>query len=394
MSSVPVGRSEVRQFVAQVRAALDDLSTDEIEELTGGLEADLDDALRDAGGDPGGGDGGTLGGQAGPVAGLGDPTRYAEELRAAAGLPARAGGGDRLGGVVAVLREVRKGRDAVLARLRSRRWWPAAQEHAAAARPFWWVARAWIAFQILHAGTHQAGGYGDVLPLSPLAWLVFLALVAGSVELGRLTRAAHRRAATDVGRGGPGSRREWAVRLLLFANVLAVLAIPVSLAHARKSEQYYAAQQGPVMPPQDGLWHNGTEIRNVFAYDSRGNPLTGVQLYDENGNPVDVGTSARTPLTDAEGNIVAQVPVVDHDGSQRWNVFPLRQQVIPPYVDPAPGADRTTPYLPPWPTPAIPPALVPTGSSSPPTAMWTPIPTRTGTPTSTTTPTQTITPTP
>jgi hypothetical protein len=393
MSSVPVGRSEVRQFVAQVRAALDDLSTDEIEELTGGLEADLNDALRDAGGDPGGQDRGTLGGQASPVAGLGDPARYAEELRAAAGLPARAGGGDRLGGVVAVLREVRKGRDAVLARLQSRRWWPAAQEHAASARPFWWVVRAWIAFQILHDGTHQAGGYGDVLPLSPLAWLVFLAMVAGSVELGRLTRAAHRQAATDVGRGGLRSRREWALRLILFVNVVAVLCLPLAYAHSQQAwqnQQSFAEPQ--IVPPQDGLWHNGTEIRNVFAYDSRGNPLTGVQLYDENGNPVDVGTSARTPLSDGTGNIVAQVPVVGQDGSQRWNVFPLRQQVIPPYVDPAPGADRTSPYLPSWPTPVIPPALVSTAASSAPTAMSTPTPTLSATPPATSRPTTTITP--
>jgi hypothetical protein len=392
MSSVPVGRSEVRQFVVAVRAALDDLSPDEIEELTGGLEADLDDALDDAGGDPGG-QAGSVGGQSGSVAGLGDPTRYAEELRAAAGLPARAGGGDRLGGVVAVLRAVRERRDAVHARLQSRRWWPAAQEHAAAARPFWWVARAWIAFQILHDGTHQAGGYGDVLPLSPPAWLVFLALVAGSVELGRLTRAAQRRAATQVAGSEGGTRQEWALRLLLLVNVVAVLAVPAAYGHSQQAwqnQQSFGGQQ--IVPPPDGLWHNGTELRNLFAYDSRGNPLTGVQLYDENGNPVDVGTSARTPLSDADGNTVAQVPAVGQDGSQRWNVFPLRQQVIPPYVDPAPGADRTSPYPPQWPTPVIPPALAPTAVSSAPTAITTSTARSTPTPTLTAAPTVTVTP--
>jgi hypothetical protein len=360
MSIVPVGRPEVRQFVAAVRTALDDLSPDEIEELTGGLEADLDDALRDAARD---GDGEAMGEQAGPRAILGDPQRYADELRAAAGLPPRTGGGDRFGGAVAVLREVRKGRDAVLTRLESRRWWPALQEHAAAARPFWWVARAWIAFQVLHDRTHQAGGYGDVLPLSPFAWLAFLALVAGSVELGRRTRAARRRPAAGAPQDRLRPGREWALRLILFANLLAVLAVPAALAHSQQSPQYFAVQQA--VPPPDGLWHNGTEIRNVFAYDGQGHPLTGVQLYDENGNLLDVGTSARTPLVDAQGNTVAQVPSVGRDGSQQWNVFPLRQQVIPPYVDPAPGADRTSPYLPPWPTPVTPPVLVPTPSPSP-----------------------------
>ena len=61
-------RPEVASFVARVREQLSDLTEDEREELTGGLEADLSEQLAE-------------GGQ------LPDPTQYADELRAAAGLP-------------------------------------------------------------------------------------------------------------------------------------------------------------------------------------------------------------------------------------------------------------------------------------------------------------------
>jgi hypothetical protein len=45
--NAPVILPEGHSFVAVVRAALDDPTPDEVEELTGGLEADLDAALAD-----------------------------------------------------------------------------------------------------------------------------------------------------------------------------------------------------------------------------------------------------------------------------------------------------------------------------------------------------------
>jgi hypothetical protein len=212
--SAPVIRSEVRTVVAAVRTALDDLSPEEVEELTGGLEADLDDALADAG-PPGD----SLGGQGDPAASLGDPEVYAAELRAAAGLPPRARGGERPGG-------------------------PAQLE---------------------------------------------------------------------------ALRRSWQRR------------------------------HGQVRDP----------------YEAQGRPLSGVQLFDEKGNPLAVGTSARTPLWDPDGNQVTQVPGVGRDSAQLWNVFPLRQQVIPPYADPAPSADRTMPYSAAQPSTMVGPLLAPTAGPVP-----------------------------
>ena len=59
------------EFAAKVREALSDLPPDELDELTDGLEADLAERAEESGLE------------------LGDPSAYAEELRAAAGYPPR-----------------------------------------------------------------------------------------------------------------------------------------------------------------------------------------------------------------------------------------------------------------------------------------------------------------
>lgn len=79
---------EVTRFVAAVREALQDLAPDEVDELTGGLEADLDDALADD--------------SVGGIERFGSPEGYAAELRSAAGLPPRAEAGDGLGAATLV----------------------------------------------------------------------------------------------------------------------------------------------------------------------------------------------------------------------------------------------------------------------------------------------------
>ena len=69
------GPDDVGAYVAAVRARLDDLAPEEVEELTGGLEADLAEAL--------------AGFDETPRQRFGDPAAYADELRAAADLPPR-----------------------------------------------------------------------------------------------------------------------------------------------------------------------------------------------------------------------------------------------------------------------------------------------------------------
>ena len=67
---------DVHAYVTAVRGWLGDLPPDEVEDLTGGMEADLSERAAESGE--------RLGGL------LGEPQAYAAELRSAAGLPPRA----------------------------------------------------------------------------------------------------------------------------------------------------------------------------------------------------------------------------------------------------------------------------------------------------------------
>lgn len=291
---------EVAAFVDDVRRALDDLTPDEVDDLTGGLEADLDDAVREGG-----------------VAVLRDPAAYAAELRAAAGLPARSSAPTTTG--ARAVTRVRHAVDAVRRRLDAHPLWPPVRDVLVVLRPAWWLARAWVAYQLL-TGTFGTG-LQLLAPYGGPRWVVFLALCVASVELGR----------RRVARRGPWFRRGAAV----LNTVAALLLLPL-FAHTQASAVIYTSTD-TVYPPPNGLWLNGREVRNVFPYDAQGNPLVDVQLYDENGKPLEVGTSARTPLsrpdavgTAPSGSVVAdgQVPAVDANNRPVWNVYPLRQQEL------------------------------------------------------------------
>jgi hypothetical protein len=267
--NTPVAHPQIAAFVAAVRAELDDLSGEEVEELTGGLEADLRDAISDP--------------DAPRDERLADAAGYAAELRAAAGLPPRAASGGRHGAVAQRLAAWR-------AALQAEPWWPAVRDFAITVRPVWWVARAAVpAF-----GVHAIVGGGG--------WLLWILFSVISVEIGRRRLAGH----------GAG----W--RLLVGAgNVLAVLTLPLAWA--------VAAGPGPSQvwtdpsPSVTGLSQGGVPVGNVFPYDAQGHPMSGVQLFDQNGQPLDV--------EHADGSVPGdRVPAVSADGRQLWNVYPLREQ--------------------------------------------------------------------
>ncbi len=336
-------RPEVTAFVAAVRRELDDLSVDEIDELTGGLEADLDDALADRP-DPDGD----------PVTAFGAPGDYAAELRAAAGLPPRAAspGRRRVGARLNAVRGRWQGR------LTSQPWWPAVRDFAVSLRPAWWVVRAGVLAVLF------TSSFGGLLLLGAV-------LVVLSVQMGR------RRVA---------KRGRWSRLGVTAVNVVAALALLPTLEQATTPNATYV---GSSLPPDDGLWLNGSEVRNVLPYDSQGKPLRDVQLFDEDGRRLSVGASARSPLwTDgpAETSGTAQVPAVTERGEQVWNVYPLRQVEVRSgdefdMDDPQPtpvgtpdyptlGATQVAPLLSPTSTPSpapssLTPSSSPTLSSSP-----------------------------
>ncbi|MDN5851947.1 MAG: apolipoprotein A1/A4/E family protein [Actinomycetia bacterium] len=274
---------DVAEFAATVRRRLDDLEADEVEELTGDLEADLQERLEETGAD------------------LGDPGSYAAELRAAAGLAPRvaeepAGSWLERSASVVTDRLMR-----LETRLRSGPTSAAVLDFAIALRPVWWVLRAWIVFEIVHI-FFNTGTIGTVLPDSAQEWLVFLVAVVVSVQWGR----------------GLWFPWRWARKLLIVGTVASVLLLPVAIDHAvEQSSMGRVIPVSAIPKPPRGLAMNGRPVRNVFGYDAQGNPIRDVQLFNGRGKPLRLGPRWRNSW----GSI--PIPPVLQSGRKLWNVYPL-----------------------------------------------------------------------
>ena len=336
----------VAAFVAKVRSRLADLTEEEREELVGGLEADLAERLAEGEGD------------------LGDPDAYAAELRAAAGLEARPRRWalrrptgprrplvDHVGELLDGLRgdwERWVAKDPRVAE-----GWVVVQ----ALRPAWWVLRAWVAIQLLDLlmGPVEKPTLLPSLGSQLASVVLLLAAVVGStlLGLGRLWPRAvahHPRAARLV---------------LLGLNGFAVVVLPVvasSFPDAWSSHQlanggYYADAREDHGP---GLMAGNRYVRNVFAYDAQGNPLTGVQLYDQKGRPLVVNPDPYYSTYRSAGARVHTYPWFN--GDQRlFNVYPLpvrQQHGYQPARDPRSTA--RPPALPAAPLAVVPPVALPT----------------------------------
>jgi hypothetical protein len=305
---------QIADFVSSVRGQLNDLSADEVTELTGGLEADLADAVAEAGSTPS-----EL---------YGDPAEYARELRAAAGLPPRgAGGGQRAVGPgfaegleQNIVLPIRGRYEDALRTLDARPWWPGVRDFLVVLRPAWWVLRAWVAveslFMLLAVGdTAVRGGFGGLVLL--------LAVIVISVQVGRNTPLPD----------------TWQRVTVAAWNVFAVLLLlPVMfLSSGVHTDETYTSDA-----PSGGLIIDGTPVTNVFPYDSQGRPLTGVQLYDQDGRPLETDEANRTVYDDNTGTEFHLVPGSPAGLAPRWNAFPLQQRRTDPDtgvegpVEPAP----------------------------------------------------------
>ena len=155
------GQATWETYAAAVRAALSDLTPDEIDDLTDGLEADLGERAED------------------PLApALGSPADYASELRNAAGIPVRKSGSSFAIAVTSV-----KHAWAEFAQRMTRH--PAAAAafgFFASLRPVWWVYRAWVVFLWAQLGM---GSGIHAVPVNLGAFIVFTAAIIISVQFGR-----------------------------------------------------------------------------------------------------------------------------------------------------------------------------------------------------------------
>lgn len=291
MSAATFASPLVSDFAAAVRAALSDLSPDEVDELTDGLEADLTDRLTDGPAESGPSD-------------LGDPAAYAEELRSAAGLPHRT---IRRPGAANGFAELRKAPAAIA---RDVRQFVAARPvltrlvaFFVVLRPLWWVFRAVAVTEVIVLGVGGA-------PVTGFGVIIGIVLLVLSVQFGR-------------GRWLPFA---WMRGVLLALNVVLVLATPFVVAGwaTQLNNAVYTQEYADSVPDNsnDGLTENGSQVSNIFAYDAQGNPLTNVQLFDQDGKPLDLSGDPGASYGYGDNDTVT-VPNDSVTGRPGWNVFPL-----------------------------------------------------------------------
>lgn len=287
----PALDTRIQAFAAAVRARLADLDPEDLDDLTGGLEADLQEEAADHDG--------TLE--------LGDPVRYADELRSSAGLPERVAA-TATAAPLAQLREDLRARGREFhARIRANRELSAILDLVLLFRPVWWLLRAWAGY--LCFVTALFGGF-SVLPRNPAAWVLLIVLVVISVQWGRGRWA----------RSAPARALRTTVSVVTAASL--VVLIPVAIDEMVR-DPYIESSYGP---PYDmpGLALDGKVITNLFAYDADGELLDRVQLFDQDGKPlttvggVDEDGRVTDPIT---GESIAPA-----DGA--WNVFPLQRNLL------------------------------------------------------------------
>lgn len=297
----------VHAYALAVRAHLGDLPPDQVEDLTDGLEADLAEALQDA----------PRGGTDEPSGAVdlerrfGHPAAYATELRTAAGLAPRA----QAGAVPrrrSPLRALRTRWDETVRAVEQSPAGPVLVGLTPSLRPLWWVLRGWVWFVVLGAvGGVLLGTYGGSLFVPDGGrWLGLLALVTVSFLLGARAPALRR--------GG---------RLVRGASVAAaVLALPLLMGLLGDLGRLAAPPEAAdVWVPEDGVWVEGQQVENLYAYDAEGRALDGVQLFDERGRPV-VATGQEGWLQQYVDGLDEEwlfAPTTGAGGRTLWNVYPL-----------------------------------------------------------------------
>ncbi|MCC4247912.1 MULTISPECIES: hypothetical protein [Microbacterium] len=322
MITTPV-RDDIQAFAAAVRAHLDDLPTDDVDDLLDGLEADLSDQAAEAGDD----------------FTLPDATTYAAELRAAAGLPDRSDSApvDKRPTIRKRLADFRASADTQIRRNPGAAW---LLDLLASLRPIWWVLRAVVLYLMI--GPFFWSGYRSMSGM--VAHLIGALQFPGIVLLAALLVLS-----VQWGRG------RWAPNAVVrgirtAVTVVTVLATPFTLAAIGgdlRSLVWDVPSDGMAAPYTSGLSLDGQRVRNIYAFDADGNPIPTVQLFDQNGTALTtVGNANGEAPFDSYfygGGGPVPVPYTAPGAADAWNIYPLRE--IPAGVmswDPAEDVERAT----------------------------------------------------
>lgn len=317
----------VTYYAAQVRAALEGLDREVIDDLTDGLEADLTETVLDEL---------WVEGSATPKSALtsldeqalierfGPPAEYAAELAAAAEVeipqPTTAKRPALRERLAQSRGRVRAGMTAFV----ERHGW--AREGFAmlrAMRPVWWAVRGWGLYVIVISQVLRVFDPTQWVPRNPVNWIICLVAVGLSVQYGR----------KKFWQGKWGRRGG---RLASVASVIAVLIAissiltylqwrmnPGTYASSDADAAYWAGMEAR----SDGVFVNGESATNLFVYDAQGQPVEDARIVDQKGrwvvlaNPED-GT--RWNYVEPEYLYWSDeaVPTFFGDPSQPPNVFP------------------------------------------------------------------------
>lgn len=274
---------DVRAYIAAVRRELADLPAEDVEDLTGGMEADLAERVAESGG--------LLGDL------LGRPEAYAAELRAAAGLPPRPAATGSVKGQPGRLAEALRETGASLL-LR----FPWLRD----LRQVWWVSRG------VTAGWTVGLIFGTI---GATMWVFGLLGAAGSLWLGRRT--------------AEGRLPDRVAVLVTLGNLLAVvLLLPVASAVLSARVGYVDTGEPASYGPQDagvtGVVVDGEAARQLYAYDAAGNRLDGVRIFDGNGRVVQLDPMVLDDLVSESIDEGSPVDPEAEDGQVRGDVFPVR----------------------------------------------------------------------
>ncbi|WP_295788575.1 hypothetical protein [uncultured Microbacterium sp.] len=296
---------DIAAFAAAVRSHLDDLPTDEVDDLLDGLEADLSDQAAEAADD----------------FTLPDAATYAAELRAAAGLPERGTPARRTR--ASIVQQVRAGWRETGAAVQSNPVGGWILDLLSSLRPVWWILRGvcWYLLAFLAVWMVVPSiGYGGlvtavlVLNGSAVAWGFLLSAVLLSIQWGR-------------GRWLPA---KWLPGLRTVASIAVVVTLPLLIGvFSNAVASYFVRDTTAYETYTPGLSVDGQRVRNIFAFDADGNAIPLVQLFDQDGNPLTtVGRDPGSVPFDTYfygGGGPVPVAYVAPGARDTWNTYPLRE---------------------------------------------------------------------
>jgi len=330
----------VAAYVREVRTELADLPMDDVDDLTGGMEADLTELARESGGDL--------------IGRLGSPGLYAAELRAAAGLPERVAGNSRQLSRLKVA--LTHARDSFTMLTEGHPWLRSITAFLVTLRPAWWVLRgflfAWPVWMLL-------GSSRGIRPHSLKEYVLLLVAIVFSVQLGR-----------------GWLRQRAGLRPLLFVANTAAVFMAFMAYGAGEGNSYTAEASSP--PP--GVSLDGAQLGNIYAYDSDGKRITGVRLFAQDGRPLDADLSIPLDANgnpsglDVNGNPLGVVR--DSSGAQLRNVYPRALAGSDPWQvsDPANPRVNQVGWTPPMSIVPLVPSSTATPTAPAPVATSKPVP--------------------